>query len=89
MNADEASSLYNAIQALPVAIAEEFARRPDLAFIVRPHPLFFAVMDDRGILSAAQKENFQRSCASAGNILIDRRPDYEPVFAAAAAIRSS
>ena len=64
----------------------EFARRQDLAFVIRPHPLFFATLEQREILTAEQIAGFLERCAAAGNILIDRRPSYLPVFAYASAL---
>lgn len=64
----------------------EFTRRQDLAFVIRPHPLFFATMEQRRILTAEQIREFLDCCAAAGNILIDRRPSYLPVFAYSAAL---
>jgi Tfp pilus assembly protein PilF len=69
-------------------LPEEFARRPDLALVIRPHPLLFATLEQRGVFAAGQIEEFRRNCAAAGNILIDARPSYLPVFAAAAAMLS-
>ncbi|MCR6654589.1 MAG: tetratricopeptide repeat-containing glycosyltransferase family protein [Opitutus sp.] len=64
----------------------EFARRQDLAFVIRPHPLFFATLEQRKILTAEQIAAFLERCAAAGNILVDRRSSYLPVFAAASAL---
>lgn len=66
----------------------EFARRPDMAFIIRPHPLFFGTMEARGILTPEQIETWLQHCAAAGNIHIDRRASYLPAFAAADAMLS-
>lgn len=67
---------------------EEFARRPAMAFIIRPHPLFFGALEDRGIFTRSQVQAWLDRCATAGNILIDRRPSYLPGFAAADAMLS-
>ena len=69
-------------------LPDEFARRPDMALVIRPHPLFFAALDDRGIWNRAQKDAFLRRCTTTGNIQIDRRPSYLPVFGASAAMIS-
>lgn len=69
-------------------LPEEFARRGDLAFVVRPHPLFFPALEERGILTAGQIEEFRRRCTGPENIRLDRRPDYEAVLAAADALVS-
>lgn len=69
-------------------LLEEFARRPDLAFVIRPHPLFFGTLEARRIWSQAQVQDFLARVERAGNVLIDRRPSYLPVFAASAAMLS-
>ncbi|MBL9186265.1 MAG: glycosyltransferase [Opitutaceae bacterium] len=66
----------------------EFARRPDLAFVIRPHPLFFAALEKQGLWTAGQRAEFDARVAAAGNILLDRRPSYLPVFARSAALIS-
>jgi tetratricopeptide (TPR) repeat protein len=69
-------------------LPEEFSRRQDLAFVIRPHPLFFDTLVQRRIMTRAQIDAFVARCDAAGNIQIDRRPSYLPVFAAATAIIS-
>lgn len=69
-------------------LLDEFARRQDLAFVIRPHPLFFGTLEARRIWSRAQVEEFLGRVARAGNVLIDRRASYLPVFAAADAMLS-
>ncbi len=69
-------------------LPEEFARRPDLALVMRPHPLFFDTLVQRRVMTQAEIDGFLARCAAAGNIHIDRRPSYLPVFAASAAIMS-
>jgi tetratricopeptide (TPR) repeat protein len=67
---------------------EEFARHPNIAFVIRPHPLFFSTLISRRILSEAQIAEFKRQCSDAGNVIFDQRPSYLPVFASAAAMIS-
>lgn len=67
---------------------QEFARRPEIAFIIRPHPLFFGVIEDRGILTRSQVDDWIARCEAAGNIHVDRRASYLPAFAAADALMS-
>jgi len=62
---------------------EEFARRPDIAFVIRPHPIFFAALEHRGIMTRAELDDFSRRCHEAGNIRIDLASSYFPVLAAA------
>ncbi len=66
----------------------EFARRPDMAFVIRPHPLFFDTLAKRGLLLSEQIEEFLGRCQAAGNIHIDRRSSYLPAFASSAAMLS-
>ena len=67
-------------------LPEEVARR-DLALVVRPHPLFFATLEQRKILAPEQIREFLNRCSAAG-VLIDQRPSYLPVFAASTALIS-
>ncbi len=67
---------------------DEFARRQRLAFVIRPHPLFFGTLEKRNLWNAAQVADFLRRAKNAGNILIDRRASYLPVFAASDAMLS-
>jgi len=67
---------------------EEFARRRNLAFVIRPHPLFFSALESRGIWNAVRIEGFLERVRQAGNVLIDRRSSYLPIFAASAAMLS-
>ncbi len=66
----------------------EFARRQDLAFVIRPHPLFFGTLQARKLWTTAQVDDFLARVAAAGNVLIDRRASYLPVFAASSAMLS-
>jgi len=67
---------------------EEFARRQDVAFVIRPHPLFFGTLESRKIWTRAQVDDFLHRVEKAGNVLIDRRSSYLPVFAASDAMIS-
>ena len=69
-------------------LPEEFARRPDLALVIRPHPLFFTTLEARKLLTREQIDDFLARCAAAGNIRIDRSPTYLDVFARADALIS-
>ena len=66
----------------------EFGRRQDLAFVIRPHPLFFDTLKQRQLMTAEQVDEFLARCSAAGNVQIDRRSSYLPVFAASAAMMS-
>jgi hypothetical protein len=63
-------------------ILEEFARRPELAFVVRPHPTFFSAMEERGLMSRAELDAFVGRCSGTGNVLLHRKPDYFPLLMA-------
>ena len=65
-----------------------FARRPGLALVIRPHPLFFGALESCGVLTRREIEKFQEECAQAGGVWIDRSASYHAVFAAASAILS-
>ena len=69
-------------------LPQEFARRPEIAFVIRPHPLFFSALEARHLLTRAQIDEFLKRCQDAGNIYIDRSPTYTAVFAAADAMIS-
>jgi 2-polyprenyl-3-methyl-5-hydroxy-6-metoxy-1,4-benzoquinol methylase/tetratricopeptide (TPR) repeat protein len=66
----------------------EFARRPDLALVIRPHPLFFGALESRKVWSKEQVADFLARCAALPNVAIDRRTSYLPIFAASAAMIS-
>ena len=65
----------------------EFARRPELAFVIRPHPNFFSALEERWLMTRAQLDRFVEQCADAG-IFIHRSPAYFPMLAAADAMIS-
>lgn len=67
-------------------LPEEFARRQNLAFVVRPHPRFFAQLERAGTFTEAQFDAFVERCAAAGNIHIDRRPSCLTALAASSAL---
>lgn len=69
-------------------IVAEFARRPDLALVMRPHPLFFGTLLSRKIWTQAEIDGFLADVARAGNIHIDRNASYLPLFARAEAMIS-
>jgi tetratricopeptide (TPR) repeat protein len=68
-------------------LPDEFARRPGMALVIRPHPLFFATLEQRRILTSDQIRNFLNRCSALG-VLVDRNPAYLPVFAASTAMIS-
>ncbi|HVU23664.1 MAG TPA: glycosyltransferase [Opitutus sp.] len=69
-------------------LPEEFARRPDLALVLRPHPLFFDTLRQRRLLTPKEIDAFLARCAAAGNIHLDRGASYLPLFAGSAAMMS-
>jgi cytochrome c-type biogenesis protein CcmH/NrfG len=66
----------------------EFARRPGLALVIRPHPIFASIFRRRKILPEGELEAYFARCEAQGNIHIDRRTSYLPVFAASVAMLS-
>lgn len=66
----------------------EFARRPELALIVRPHPLLFSALVQRRIWTEAQVADFEARAARAGNILVDHRASCLPALARSVALLS-
>ncbi|MEO7412802.1 MAG: methyltransferase domain-containing protein, partial [Opitutaceae bacterium] len=71
-----------------VFLPAEFARRPGLVLVIRPHPIFFAILRQRSILTEEQIEVFFARCTAAGNIIIDQRASYLPAFASSHALIS-
>ena len=69
-------------------IVAEFARRPDLALVMRPHPLLFGTLLSRKIWTQAEIDGFLADVVRAGNIHIDRNASYLPLFARAEAMIS-
>ena len=69
-------------------LPQEMARRPGLALVLRPHPIFFAILRQRGVLTEEEIEAFFAACTATGNIHIDRRMSYLPAFAASSAMMS-
>jgi hypothetical protein len=69
-------------------IVAQFATRPDLALVIRPHPLLFGTLEARRIWDAAQVREFLRRVEAAGNIRFDREGSYLPLFARADAMIS-
>jgi CDP-glycerol glycerophosphotransferase (TagB/SpsB family) len=69
-------------------IPAEFARRQDLAFVIRPHPTFFSALEHRGTYTREELDAFFRRCEDAGNIRIDRASAYYRVLSATDALIS-
>ena len=67
---------------------KEFKRRRDICLIIRPHPVFFGTLESRKIWDRQRVEHFLRQCEEAKNILIDRNPNYMPVFGLSSALIS-
>jgi tetratricopeptide (TPR) repeat protein len=65
-----------------------FAARPDLALVIRPHPLLFGTLESRRIWSSSQVQEFHRAVQAAGNVRFDREGSYLPLFARAEAMIS-
>ena len=69
-------------------LLEEFSRRPGLAFVVRPHPIFLAALEQRGIMTRGELDSFAARCGSIPNVRLDASAAYYPVLAAADALVS-
>ncbi|MET0208260.1 MAG: CDP-glycerol glycerophosphotransferase family protein, partial [Burkholderiaceae bacterium] len=76
---------WSTFDQLAMPILEQFARRPDLALLFRPHPLLWkklvnlGVYDDNGV--AALRRELQ-----AMGVVIDERTDHRHAFAASSAL---
>ncbi|MEO6004645.1 MAG: tetratricopeptide repeat protein [Opitutus sp.] len=66
----------------------EFSLRRELALVIRPHPLFFSSLNTRGFWRDTHAQEFEARIRESGNVMIDRRPSYLPVFASAVAMIS-
>lgn len=66
----------------------EFARRPELALLIRPHPLLFGALRQRAIMVPAEIEEFRLGCAARPNVRLDGGMSYLPAFARSAALMS-
>jgi possible TPR repeat-containing protein len=62
------------------ALVEYFLARPQLALIVRPHPLFNGSVVKRGFLTEEEVRAFYEKCAAAPNIFLDFSGDLTPSF---------
>lgn len=67
-------------------ILEAFAKRPDLFFIIRPHPLLFTGLIRNGFWTARDEEAFRARIAELENCTLDEWPDYQMAFALSDAI---
>jgi tetratricopeptide (TPR) repeat protein len=67
---------------------EEFARRPGLVLAIRPHPLFFATLEDRGIFTADQMKAYLARGVASRAVWVDRAASPLPLFAASHAMMS-
>ncbi len=68
------------------AIFEETQARPDLFFIIRPHPLFFRAMVENGLWAEGDETIFKEKCKYQNNLWLDESFDYSKVFSAADAL---
>ncbi len=59
---------------------------PDIAFILRPHPLMFGALVNNGVLTEEELELMIDRIKNSGNILLDDSPSYHNAFNAADAI---
>ncbi|NOT69339.1 MAG: DUF563 domain-containing protein [Methylophilaceae bacterium] len=69
--------IYNEI------IMQQVEARPDLFFIIRPHPLFFKEMLRQQVWQETNETAFRLLCRQKNNLWLDENPDYMEAFAAA------
>jgi hypothetical protein len=69
-------------------LLDEFARRPGLFLLIRPHPLFFSSIEKRKLWTPAETQAFIARVEAMPNAAFDRRGSYLPAFAASAAMLS-
>ena len=62
------------------AIIDEAQSRPDLFFIIRPHPLFCQSMIENDLWTSADEQLFREQCKTQNNLWLDEDPDYMPAF---------
>ena len=72
--------IYNQI------IMQQVEARPDVFFIIRPHPLFFKEMLKQKVWDEAAEAAFRKLCAEKNNLWLDENADYMESFAASNAI---
>jgi hypothetical protein len=68
------------------AIIDETQARPDLFFIIRPHPLFFRAMIENGLWTDADEAIFRDKCKNQANLWLDESLDYIKAFSVADAL---
>lgn len=78
---------WSSFDRLAMPIFRQFARRPDLALLFRPHPLLWRKLVNLGIFDEAGVEAFRAELLEAG-VVVDERPDHRHAFAASAAMMS-
>ncbi len=61
---------------------------PDVAFIIRPHPLMFGALINSGALTSGEVRRLKKRIESAENIMLDESSSYYDAFDAADAIIS-
>jgi tetratricopeptide (TPR) repeat protein len=66
----------------------EFERRPDVAFVIRPHPTFFSTLEQRGLMTREEGEALLARAAASTNIRFHRVADYFPLLQATDALIS-
>ena len=67
-------------------IIDEAQSRPDLFFIIRPHPLFFQSMIKCGLWVEADELLFREKCIKQNNLWLDESNDYLNIFSVADAL---
>jgi len=67
-------------------IMQQVEARPDVFFIIRPHPLFFKEMLRQQVWNESGEVEFRKLCAEKDNLWLDENADYMESFAASNAI---
>ncbi len=77
--------LWSSFDQLAMPIFREFAQRPELALLFRPHPLLWKKLVNLSIFDAAGVDEFRSELLRMG-VVIDERPDHRHAFAASTAM---
>jgi hypothetical protein len=67
-------------------IMSEIGCRPELFLIVRPHPLFFSNLSQKGAWTSANEDAFRQTITNSANMTLDESPDYYASFSASDAL---
>lgn len=77
---------WSTFQLFSKRILEEFSHHLDLFLLIRPHPLFFKIMNERGIWGPQGESEFRQFISSSPNMAIDDTADHRAAFSASSAL---